>query len=49
MNVVEDFVMVLYRQTGIEKYHHFLLSVLFQKREQKLESHLARTHQVALL
>ena len=48
VDVVQQLVVELDGEAGVEENHHLLLAVLLQEREQQQEALLRRTHDVAL-
>ena len=48
VDVVEQLVVELHSEAGVEEDHHLLLAVLLEEREQQQEALLRRTHHVAL-
>ena len=48
IDVVQKFIMVFHRVTGWKEHHHFLVSVLFQEREQHEKTLLWRNNYISL-
>ena len=48
VDVVQKFIMVFHRVTGWKEHHHFLVSVLFQEREQHEKTLLWRNNYISL-
>ena len=49
VDVVEQLVVELHSEAGVEEDHHLLLAVLLEEREQQQEALLRRANDVALM